>query len=93
MYFPSHINAIRPKLLGLIKESLEQSLIELRDQQIGNQCYERGCVMKRYEFSVGVYLDSADRSRLEEINNLLALRSKKLDRLWTEISKKYEVYK
>lgn len=50
------VNAIRPKLLGLIKESLEKSMIELRDQQIGNERYERNSNMKRYGFRIRKYI-------------------------------------
>lgn len=50
------VNTIRPKLLRLIKESLEKSMIELRDRQIGNQRHERNSNMKRYEFRIRKYI-------------------------------------
>ncbi|MDD3806937.1 MAG: transposase [Candidatus Marinimicrobia bacterium] len=46
------VDAVRPQLLSIVKESLEKSLIQLRDQQIGNNRYERNNSMKRYGFRI-----------------------------------------
>jgi len=50
------VNAVRPQLLAILKESLEKSLIQLRDQRIGSERYSRNSPMKRYGFRVRKYL-------------------------------------
>jgi len=60
------VNAVRPQLLAILKESLEGSLIQLRDQHIGNVRYGRNNFMKRYGFRIRKYF-TCTIGRLENV--------------------------
>jgi len=60
------VNTVRPQLLTIVKESLESSLIRLRDQRIGNERYGRNNPLKRYGFRIRKYI-TCTIGRLENV--------------------------
>lgn len=60
------VNAVQPKLLVIVKDYLEERLVQLRDEQIGNSRYERNCSFKRYGFRIRKYI-TCTIGRLENV--------------------------
>ncbi|MCD6296098.1 MAG: transposase [Deltaproteobacteria bacterium] len=60
------VNRVRPQLLTIVKESLESSLLRLRDQRIGNERYGRNKPLKRYGFRIRKYI-TCTIGRLENV--------------------------
>lgn len=50
------IFSLREKLLGIVKEELELSLIALRDKRIGGKRYGRGFRLKRWGYTIRKYI-------------------------------------
>ena len=57
---------IKPNLLKTFKNNLEEALLNLRDQIIGNQRYQRGSALKRWGFTVRKYI-ATPLGRLEQV--------------------------
>jgi len=60
------LSHLRPRLLIMLKEELELSLIHLRDKIIGNRRYKRGADFKRWGYTLRKYI-STSLGRLEQV--------------------------